>query len=360
MVLIGDDILRNPSPKEVDSTLRVYKKTDVDSIAVVSVSSDSAYSFPLSNYPSALAESRIAGDSKQVSEVTRQSDEKILYKLKIDEYALSRRNISAQPTEYAKKLMRESRFTKTQQATNIPGQPVNNNVAADTTKRQDDFFQTEFDKPAGTDSSKIVIEVKPQAEPESVLKSAKLFRYKPLKFSADYGSVGFSSSVLLNKYQTYGGGSGPIMLNSGSPLNGLITLGTSDLLEDIKITGAFKIGTNLKDNEWLASYQNYKRRLDWGVTYYRNVQGITIPVGFYPLAGKIFTNLYQANISYPFDEVRSIRFSSGIRSDNIVVSSDFNVNGSSEFESKPDLYSKNCGRPWISAKRLTYFSSSSK
>ena len=30
LVLIGDDILRNPSPKEVDSTLRVYKKTDVD------------------------------------------------------------------------------------------------------------------------------------------------------------------------------------------------------------------------------------------------------------------------------------------------------------------------------------------
>ncbi|HPH85162.1 MAG TPA: hypothetical protein PLC48_06860 [Ferruginibacter sp.] len=346
LVLIGDDILRNPSPKEVDSTLRVYKKTDVDSIAVVSVSSDSAYSFPLSNYPSALAESRIAGDSKQVSEVTRQSDEKILYKLKIDEFALSRRNISAQPTEYAKKLMRESRFTKTKQATNIPGQ-VNNNVNADTTKRQDDFFQTEFDSPTSTDSSKKSKEAIPviPAEPESVLKSAKLFRYKPLKFSADYGSVGFSSSVLVNKYQPYGGGSGPIMLNSATPLNGLITLGTSDLLEDIKITGAFKIGTNLKDNEWLASYQNYKRRLDWGVTYYRNVQGVTIPIGDpanpYPLAGKIFTNLYQGNIAYPFDEVRSIRFSTGIRSDNVVVSSDPIVDGSSEFESKPVLYSVN-------------------
>lgn len=349
LVLIGDDILRNPSPKEVDSTLRVYKKTDVDSIAVVSVSSDSAYSFPLSNYPSALAESRIAGDSKQVSEVTRQSDEKILYKLKIDEYALSRRNISAQPTEYAKKLMRESRFTKTQQATNIPGQPVNNNVAADTTKRQDDFFQTEFDKPATTDSGKKVIEVKPiiPAEPESVLKSAKLFRYKPLKFSADYGSVGFSSSVLVNKYQPYYGGSGPIMLNSGTPLNGMITLGTSDLLEDIKITGAFKIGTNLKDNEWLASYQNYKRRLDWGLTYYRNVQGIGFNLVdgagnvLYVWPGKSFTNLYQANISYPFDEVRSIRFSSGIRSDHIVPSTDIIVTISPKIETKPDLYSVN-------------------
>ena len=83
LVLIGDDILRNPSAKDVDSTLRLYKKTDVDSIAVVSVSEDSAYTFPLSNYPSALGESRIAGENNQLSEVTRQSDEKILYKLKI-------------------------------------------------------------------------------------------------------------------------------------------------------------------------------------------------------------------------------------------------------------------------------------
>jgi len=85
LVLIGDDILRNPTPKDVDSVLRIYKKQDVDSIAVVSVSNDSAYVFPLTNYASSLRETRVAGDNNQVSEVTRQSDEKILYKLKIDE-----------------------------------------------------------------------------------------------------------------------------------------------------------------------------------------------------------------------------------------------------------------------------------
>jgi hypothetical protein len=137
------------------------------------------------------------------------------------------------------------------------------------------------------------------------------------------------------------------MLNSGTPLNGMITLGTSDLLEDIKITGAFKIGTNLKDNEWLASYQNYKRRLDWGLTYYRNVQGIGFNLVdgagnvLYVWPGKSFTNLYQANISYPFDEVRSIRFSSGIRSDHIVPSTDIIVTISPKIETKPDLYSVN-------------------
>ncbi|MEJ7611498.1 MAG: hypothetical protein WKF88_10015, partial [Ferruginibacter sp.] len=41
LVLINDEILRNPTQKQVDSTLRVYKKTDIDSVAVVAVSSDS-------------------------------------------------------------------------------------------------------------------------------------------------------------------------------------------------------------------------------------------------------------------------------------------------------------------------------
>lgn len=328
LVLIGDDILRNPSPKEVDSTLSLYKKTDVDSIAVVSVSEDSAYTFPLTNYQSTLAETRIAGDNNQVSEVTRQSDEKILYKLKIDENTLRKRNITAQPTEYMKKLMRESRLTKVNPSANMPGvtAPV---VVVDSVKKQEDVFQNEF-TPDKSDSVKqmTVTAIAEPVDPATlpVLETAKLFKYKPLKFSADFGSLGFNNTVLINRYQAYAGGSGPIKLNSGTPLNGLITLGTSDLMEDIKVMGAFKISTNLKDNEWFLSYQNLKRRIDWGASYYRNVQGAGIRVidgtgqviAEYP--AKLFTNLYQVNVSYPFDVTKSVRLSTGIRSDNLVTS----------------------------------------
>ena len=113
LVLIADEILRNPSQKDVDSTLRVYKKTDVDSIAVVAVSKDSAYTFPLSNYESSVAETRIAGDKNQVSEVTRQSDEKTLYKLKIDENTLYRRNITVPPTAYMKSVVMNDKIEQT-------------------------------------------------------------------------------------------------------------------------------------------------------------------------------------------------------------------------------------------------------
>ncbi|RYF88453.1 MAG: hypothetical protein EOO03_08390, partial [Chitinophagaceae bacterium] len=312
LVLIGDDILRNPTAMQVDSTLRVYKKTDVDSVAVVSISDDSAYTFPLTNYQSSLVETRVAGDDNQVSEVTRQSDDKVLYKLKIDEMALNKRNVTAQPTEYAKKLMRESRLTAVDLANPSINRPAPD---VDTVRKQDDLFQNEF----STDSSlttQPVIGTVVQAgdsKKQSVLATAKLYPYKPKKFSADFGGGGISNAVLINRYQAYAGGSGPIMLNSGTPLNGLIRLGTSDLLEDIRITGAFKIGTNLKDNEWYVNYENLKRRIDWGTSYYRNVQSYQTSAG-YPL--KIFTNLYQGSIAYPFDETKSIRFSTGIRSEN--------------------------------------------
>ena len=334
LVLIGRDILRNPSAKEVDSTLRVQKKKDVDSVAVISVSEDSAYTFPLTNYQSTLGETRIAGSNNQVSEVTRQSDEKILYKLKIDENTLRRRNVTAQPTEYMKKKMAEYIDPTAKDNVSVPNM-------SDSAKKTDDPFQTEF----GNEKKDTVARVNRRGEvlTEDVLKKAKNYNYKPPKFYVETGAVGFNNSVLVNRYQAYAGGSGPIQLNSGTPLNALVRIGTSELMEDVKITGGYKLSTNLRDNEWLMSYQNYRRRIDWGVTYYRNVIGGGInlvdqngnTIATYP--GRIFTNLYQANVAYPFDVTKSIRLTTGIRSDKTVISSVDQLSVSLEDDKK--LYS---------------------
>ena len=323
LVLIGDDILRNPSPKDVDSVLRVNKKTDVDSVAVVAVSQDSAYTFPLSNYESNVAESRIAGDNNQVSEVTRQSDEKTLYKLKIDENTLRRRNITVPPTSYMKRVVMADKIFKG--VDNLFDKPL----PKDSLKNQNDIFQNEFEnelKDSGSKKGTVV-----QSEDlvkTNVLKKAKLFTYKPVKFGTEYAGVNVNNAVLFNTMQPFGGGSGPIRLGSGTPLNGLIRLGTSELLEDVKITGGFRISTNLKENEWLMSYQNYKRRIDWGLTYYRGVLlgGVSIQGLNKVLDAKVFTNIYQANVSYPFDNTKRISLTFGVRSDNFVTLSDVNEN----------------------------------
>ncbi len=300
LVLIGDDILRNPAAREVDSALRAQKKSDVDSIAIVSVSNDSAYVFPLSNYASSLRETREAGDNNQVSEVTRQSDDKILYKLKIDENTLRRRNINGTPTAYMKKLMQLDRISK--------GEDV---ITPSQKGKQDDVFQNEFGNEK-KDSAKVFDVVEPSGQ---VLAKAKLFPYKPLKFSSDYIVAGFNNSVLTNRYQAYQHGQGPIKLATGTALNGIVRLGASDIMEDIKFIGGYRLSTNLKDNDWLFQFENRRKRLDWGVSFYRNIQSVTDS----SFPKKLIANLYQVNLVWPFDAVRSIRFNIGFRRDKLTT-----------------------------------------
>jgi Tol biopolymer transport system component len=49
---IGDDMLRNASSKEIDSTLNAWQKEKPDSISFFQVYKDSTYTFPITNYPS--------------------------------------------------------------------------------------------------------------------------------------------------------------------------------------------------------------------------------------------------------------------------------------------------------------------
>ena len=102
---IGDEVLRNPVPKELDSTLAAWRKQEPDSVSYFQVYNDSTYTFPITNYQTSLLETRIAGNNGQVSETRQEGDYKFLYKLKVNEEALNKRNVNARPTEYMKKIM---------------------------------------------------------------------------------------------------------------------------------------------------------------------------------------------------------------------------------------------------------------
>jgi hypothetical protein len=122
-------------------------------------------------------------------------------------------------------------------------------------------------------------------------------------------------------------------------------MSTSDQLEDKRVFGGFKFGTNFRDNEWLISFQNLKRRIDWGATFYRNVIGTGAIItdgngnvlGNSPYPAKEITNIYQGSISFPFDETKSIRLNQALRSDNLVLQTldDF----SAQVEGQKTLYS---------------------
>ncbi|MDB5209769.1 MAG: D-alanyl-D-alanine carboxypeptidase, partial [Sediminibacterium sp.] len=260
---IGDELLRNPSPKEFDSTLRAWQKPEPDSVSYFQIYKDSTYTFPITNYQSSLLETRIAGNNGLVSEVRREGDFKFLYKLKVDEVALAKRNVSTRPTEYIRKLTADKKATE--------GKAIiyNKKAGSDTAKKKD-FFQNEFanEKP---DSSSLALQNKTAGivSPSSILAKSKLFDYR-LKFNSDYVLSGFTNNILINRYQPYAGGSGPIQLNNGNDFNFTFRVGVSDLMEDVKFVGGVRFGTDLSDKDIFFTYQNLRKRLDWTATYYRS------------------------------------------------------------------------------------------
>lgn len=316
LIFIGDEILRNPPLSEVDSVLKEWDKADIDSVGFVSITNDSAYIFPLTNYQSSLLETRTAGDNQQVSEVVRLGDVKLLYRLKVDENALRRRNISARPTEYMKQQIDADRKAQLKKAA------ADAPVSSDPSGKQNDFFQSEFrdEKTDTTSKAGKIVETESVGR-EPVLRKARLYEYRPPKFFADYVVTGFSNAVMpVNKFQPYNGGAGPVYMSNGSDFNGLIRMGTSDLMEDIKFTGGIRLAPNLRDNDVLFEFTNLRKRLDWGFLYFRSNNQVSFTNAPQYL-GKEFSNYYLARLRYPLDRTRSFRFTFGPRFDRLVLTS---------------------------------------
>ena len=174
-------------------------KDEPDSVSYFQVYKDSTYTFPITNYQSSLLETRIAGDNGQVSEVRREGDFKFLYKLRVDEQTLKKRNVNSRPTEYMKKVMDEKKAAAGKAIIYNNGLATKDTVA----KAAKDFFQNEFadDK---TDTIRRIVDEE-VIDKARTLERSRLFDYR-LKFSSDYILSGFTNNVLVNRYQPYAGG----------------------------------------------------------------------------------------------------------------------------------------------------------
>jgi hypothetical protein len=313
---IGDEILRNPEPKELDSTLQAWNKTEPDSVFTFRVTDDSSYTFPMSNYQSSVLETRIAGDNGQVTEVNRQGEFKFLYKLKVDENTLRKRNVNARPTEYIKRITRLDKIAgeDTRDRTDIQD-------SVKTAPPPTDFFETEF-KTDSVAAGEKLMGSKGQSR-EEVLSRMRLFPYAK-KYFVDNVTTNFASNgaLLINRFQPYSGANGPVNLGNFSPLNAMTRVGAMEFMEDYKFSGAFRVNYGFEDNEIYMRFDNLRRRIDWGLTYYRSSTstGIQTSRGVFPI--QLVSSIYQGNLSYPLNEVQSIRLIGGIRRDVYNVKAD--------------------------------------
>lgn len=302
---IGDEILRNPEYKELDSTLKAWNKSEPDSVFTFRVTDDSSYTFPITNYQSSVLESRIAGDNGQVTEVNRQGEFKFLYKLKVDENVLRKRNVNARPTEYIKRTTRLDKLIgqDTQQRTDIQD-------SVTTESKPVDFFETEFKQDSSKAGTKLM-GAKTQTH-EDILNRMRVFPYQKKYFVDNLTTNLLSNGVfLINRFQPYSGATGPVNLGNSNPLNAMTRVAAMEFMEDYKFTGAFRINYGLRDNEVYMRFDNLRKRLDWGLSVYRS----SSTVGLGPYDATQLVNVYQANINYPLNEVQSFRLTGGIRRD---------------------------------------------
>lgn len=314
LVIVGDEILRNPPKNELDSTLKAWNRSEPDSIGYVAITKDSTYTFPMTNYQSSLLETRIAGDKGMVSEVTQQGDYKFLYRLRIDSMTLRKRNVTDRPTPYMRSVINDMKA-----AQGIATNYLKNDTAK---KANADFFQSEFSNEK-IDTAAILKEKEAMMQKKTInyLDKAKLYKYR-LKFSTDEIGAGLSNTILINRFQPYAGPPQSAIRLNNQAASWMLHAKISDVMEDYTFEGGLKTGIGISNPECYFSFQNRRKRLDWGATYYRLVNnsdyGVTIPgAGSYP--AKFTTNYYQGNINYPFDVVRSLRLIGGYRIDNYTV-----------------------------------------
>lgn len=357
---VGDELLHNPDQAQLDSVLKSAGKEKPDTSFMFAITNDSSYVFPITNYQSGLTETVSAGEQGQVSEVRQEGNLKFLYKLKVDESALQKRNLVDKMTDYRRKTVAEATVANAGQLQRAPS-ARKPDTAQQHRQPTSDFFDSEFGKDTSRGNARRPVNnpfasVRPLSQQgpvgeQPVLKTAKLFDYK-LKFSVDNFTAGFNNDVLATRYQPYTG-SLPIQLNGQDAFAGMLKASVVDLFEDIRFTGAVVLpffGTTSPSQvtttneasfqpgsgsffdgsgEYYLRFDYLKKMLDFSAIYFRQTQvGLyTDPVVLnnqYQYDAKAYTNLWEVEIKYPFNKVSSLRLFPGVRHDDVQIRPDIN------------------------------------
>jgi hypothetical protein len=143
-------------------------------------------------------------------------------------------------------------------------------------------------------------------------------------FYSDYVVTQFDNSFLANNYQFFAGGGSPIYLNPG--FNFLSKLAISDLFEDQRILGGFRINPGL-DNEFMLSWEQRKRQFDHQILVDRQTFA-RVPVFtdvIENVFAKITTHTVKYAVKYPFSPVSAVRLSLLYRNDRATILSNGDI-----------------------------------
>ena len=161
-----------------------------------------------------------------------------------------------------------------------------------------------------------------------------------LKFMTDNFSAGLDNSLLISNYQPFNPGN-PVFQQPS--INPMFSFGITDLFENHKLYGGiriplfgnlnpqvngqslpFKIGI-FENIELFLTYENYKKRIDKSLTFYHRNNNEISQI-FYPSINvntvgivNTKTNIVETKLTYPFNQLNSLRWKIGFRNDRFIV-----------------------------------------
>ncbi|WP_129019521.1 BamA/TamA family outer membrane protein [Edaphocola flava] len=182
---------------------------------------------------------------------------------------------------------------------------------------------SEFAQKLAGGSSTVVTDTQKQKHivyVDSTYIKLKSRQYKP-SFKTDFYSLRLDNNILFTRYQNFTG-----TLTTPS-LGGMISASVYDKMENYRFTGGMRIPLGINGSAYFVQFDNFKRRVDWGFTYYREAKNQQVNLVATTSAGReIFTlpikpmvNIIQGYANYPLDKTKSIRLNLGLRQDRTIL-----------------------------------------
>lgn len=313
---------------------------------------DSAFSVPITNYSENILNHQYNPASQQVADVLQQGEHYRVYFKKpefpgfnVDPKTLMPTTLFKAEQEKKDDDKNDTRIDQylnrrknvTTDDTEATAAPVEKDKTSDIVLKGGNTFQTEFadttaPKVAKEESSLPDITNPALLHPDNDtailtdINDSTYLKMKPapykLSFKPDFLTIRLDNSILFNQYQSYQNSGGAY---TNPSLSGLITLSLNDLMENHRFTGGFQLPINFSGLAYFLQYENFERRIDWGLLFLHTENYYNYPIvytdsGGVPLfqkiqLGKAVTNMLQFSATYPLDHVRSVKFHTALRQD---------------------------------------------
>lgn len=290
---------------------------------------DSAVPVPVTNYSRSILNHQYNAAANQVADVLQMGDH---YKVFFGPLLIPGDNVS--PKTLQPTTLRQSVLRREISPARAPGLTIGGDTVLEPVLKRGNTFQNEFGSDTGTTVATLKSDTRrnntnaadtdlvlnPLIKDSTYLK-LKAQKYR-LSFKPDFFRARLDNTVLFTQYQSAGLHGNQY---SSPSIGGLISISLTDALENHKFTGGIRLPVSFSGMTYFLQYQNFTKRLDWGLLFLRTANLYTYDVVYTDSSGnglfsneqlgKVTSYMLQGNAAYPLDRRRRINGTLGLRQD---------------------------------------------